>query len=155
MSGVRILGIGSPSGDDQAGWLVVDALLASGLLAGREEVIVEKLDRPGANLIRLLEKASRVILVDAMLGNDQVGQIRRFDQKDWPGYCHGLSSHGLGVLDALSLAHALGSLPARLDLYGIEIGSVVPGEEPGDSIQAAARQLACLIATELDRSPPA
>ena len=31
MSRVRILGIGSPSGDDQAGWLTIDALLAGGL----------------------------------------------------------------------------------------------------------------------------
>ena len=151
MNGVRILGIGSPSGDDQAGWLVVDALLASGLLGGRE-VVVEKLDRPGANLIRLLENASRVILVDAMQGNDQVGQIRRFDQKDWPGYCHGLSSHGFGVLDALSLARELGSLPPRLDLYGIEIGSCKPGDAPGAGVQDAARQLAQLIAAELSAS---
>ena len=151
MSGVRILGIGSPSGDDQAGWLVVDTLLASGLLAGHG-VVVEKLDRPGANLIRLLENASWVILVDAMQSNDQVGRIRRFDQKDWPGYYHGLSSHGFGVLDALSLARELGSLPPRLDLYGIEIGSCTPGDAPGAGVQDAARQLAQLIAAELSAS---
>jgi len=104
-------------------------LLASGLLAGRRSSS-KKLDRPGVSLIRLLENASRVILVDAMQGNDQVGQIRRFDQKDWPGYCHGLSSHGFGVLDALSLARELGGLPPRLDLYGIEIGSCKPGTHP-------------------------
>ena len=31
MSRVRIFGIGSSSGDDQAGWLTIDALLAAGL----------------------------------------------------------------------------------------------------------------------------
>ncbi|MDP2056790.1 MAG: hydrogenase maturation protease, partial [Thiobacillus sp.] len=93
------------------------------------------------------------ILVDAMQSNGQVGRIRRFDQKDWPGYCHGLSSHGFGVLDALSLAQELGSLPPRLDLYGIEIGSVNPDEKPEENIQAAARQLANLIAAELGHAP--
>ena len=149
MSRVRILGIGSPSGDDQAGWLTVDALRACGLV----EVDIEKLDRPGAGLISLLDGAAWVILVDAMQGGGQPGRIGRFDRKDWPAYSHGLSSHGFGVLDALSLAQALGSLPPRLDLYGIEMGSVNPDEEAGDNIQAAARQLAKRIAAELMVKP--
>jgi Ni,Fe-hydrogenase maturation factor len=61
MSRVRILGIGSPSGDDQAGWLVADALQDAGL----EDVDIDKLDRPGTSLIPLLA-VSRLILIDAM-----------------------------------------------------------------------------------------
>jgi hydrogenase maturation protease len=155
MNAVYILGIGSPSGDDQAGWLTVDALLTSGVRERHGEVVIEKLDRPGANLILLLEKARRVILVDAMQGHGRAGEIHHFDREKWAGYGQGLSSHGFGVFDALSLAQSLGSLPHRLDLYGIEIGSVLPGEAPGDSVRAAARQLARLIAAELDCVPPA
>ena len=148
MSGVRILGIGSPSSDDQAGWLVVDALLASGVQTG-EGISIEKLDRPGASLISRLENASRVILIDAMQGGGPAGSIRHFDRTDWPGYGGGLSSHGFGVLDALALARELGSLPPRLDVYGIEIGSAAPGETAGTAVQDAARQLARRIAAEL------
>lgn len=155
MRGVCILGIGSPSGDDRAGWLTVDALLADGVRERHGEMVIEKLDRPGANLIPHFKRAPWVILVDAMQGSGRPGRIWHFDQKAWPGYGRGLSSHGFGVLDALSLAEVLGSLPPRLDLYAIETGSVLPGEEPGGSIQAAARQLACLIAARLDRAPPA
>lgn len=148
MNRVRILGIGSPSGDDQAGWLTVDALLAGGVKAG-DELVIEKLDRPGAGLIPLLDNASWVILVDAMQSGGQPGWIQRYGVNDWPAYCQGLSSHGFGVLNALSLARELGSLPPRLDLYGIEIGGAMPGGNPCTEVQAATRKLADIIADEL------
>jgi len=142
---VRILGIGSPLGDDQAGWLTVDALLDKGL----DENKTLKLDRPGASLIPLLEGAPWVILVDAMQSGGQPGWVQRFDREDWPRYRSGLSSHGFGVLDALMLAQSLGSLPPRLDLYGIEIGSANPGDEVAAAVAVAARQLARRIAREI------
>jgi hydrogenase maturation protease len=142
---VRILGIGSPVGDDQAGWLTVDALQSAGL----DDVEIEKLDRPGANLIPMLEGTPWVILVDAMQSGGQPGWVQRFDREDWPRYSSGLSSHGFGVLDALMLAQSLGSLPPRLDLYGIEIGSANPGDEVAAVISVAARQLARRIAREI------
>ncbi len=92
---------------------------------------------------------SWVILIDAMQGGGPAGSIRHFDRNDWPGYGGGLSSHGFGVLDALALARELGSLPPRLDVYGIEIGSAMPCDTPCIEVQAAAQQLAIIIATEL------
>ena len=150
MTRVRILGIGSPSGDDQAGWLVVDALRAAGL-GNAPEWIIDKLDRPGANLIPLLQDADHVILVDAMQGGGAAGTFRHFDRADWPAYPGGLSTHGFGVLGALGLARELGSLPPRLDLYGIEIASALPGEEAGHDVQAAAQRLAAMIASILKK----
>jgi hydrogenase maturation protease len=145
MSRVRILGIGSPSGDDQAGWLTVDALQGYGIDAS-------KLDRPGAHLVSLLADADHVILIDAMRGGGgEPGKIRRFERHDWRSYGQGLSSHGFGVLDALSLAEALGCLPERLDLYGIEIAAAHPGEAPGAAVRAAATLLAARIAASLGK----
>ena len=148
MNRVRILGIGSPSGDDQAGWLTVDALLALGVGAHAELL---KLDRPGAGLIALLENADHVVVVDAMLG--MPGAILRCDENDWAGYRQGLSSHGFGVQDALTLAQALGSLPLRLELYGIGIAAADPGAAPGARVRTAARALAERIAADLETRP--
>lgn len=148
MNPVRILGIGSPSGDDQAGWLVIDALLACGVTAG-EDIAIEKLDRPGANLIALLEQAPWAILVDAMQSDGPIGEVRHFGAENWPAYSQGLSSHGLGVLEALLLARELGSLPPRLDVYGIAIGSANPGEPAQSAVIVAAAQLARRIAGDL------
>lgn len=150
MSTVRVVGVGSPWGDDQAGWLAIDALLARGVRPG-DGILIQKLDRPGASLIPLLENASWVILIDAMRSDHRPGRIRRFDQQDWAGYRHGLSSHGFGVLDALSLAQAMGCLPARLELYGIEIGSTAPGDPPGIEVRAAAQELAGVVEATLNR----
>ena len=152
MSRVHILGIGSPSGDDQAGWLTVDALLARGAGVGGN-ILIEKLDRPGASLVPLLEEAAWVILIDAMQGSRPVGHIQHFDQSAWPAYTQGLSSHGFGVLNALSLARELGCLPPRLDLYGIEIGSAMTGDQPAEEIQVAARQLAGIVSAEMGFCP--
>jgi hydrogenase maturation protease len=113
------------------------------------EIDIQKLDRPGANLIPLLGDAAWVILIDAMQSHETVGHIRHFGADDWPAYRHGLSSHGLGVLDALALARELGSLPTRLDLYGIEISAANPGEPAVSEVRAAAQQLARRITADL------
>ncbi len=151
---MHILGIGSPSGDDQAGWLVADALLAAGI-QNDDGIVIDKLDRPGASLIPVLQDAAWVILVDAMQSGEAIGTIRRFGQQDWPACSGGLSSHGFGVLGALLLARELGSLPARVDLYGIEIASANPGEVPGEAIRTAVQALARRIANELLEPPRA
>ena len=144
MISVQILGIGSPCGDDQAGWLVVDAL-ANRLPEG---VQTTRLDRPGSALIAQLEIADHVILVDAMQGGGKRGEIRCFNNDEWASYRNGLSSHGMGVFDALMLARELGCLPGRFELYGIEIGSTLPGQAPCKAIISAARQLADKIAAD-------
>jgi hydrogenase maturation protease len=87
-----------------------------------------------------------------MQGGGEPGRILRLDEQNWSDYRQGVSSHGFGVLDALLLARELGGLPPRLDLYGIEIGSVETGAEAGGAIQAAARELAQCIVAELSRT---
>ena len=148
-----VIGIGSPSGDDQAGWLVVQAL-ENRLPAG---VKIELLDRPGSALIPLLEKADRAILVDAMHSGGRTGDIRHFSQDEWESCRQGLpshSTHGLGVLDALMLARVLGCLPREITLYGIEIGSALPGGEPSDEVITAAQTLADKIVIEWGAPKP-
>ncbi len=144
MSRTQIFGIGSPSGDDQAGWLVVDAL-ESRLPA---DVRTARLDRPGSALIPRLQGADRVILVDAMQGGGMLGDIRHFAEGAWAEHRSGVSSHGFGVFEALMLARQLDCLPRQLDLYGIEIGSSPLWGEPSENIRSAALALANRIRSE-------
>jgi len=152
MTRLRIVGIGSPAGDDQAGWLVVQAL-ASGPLAQRcpPDTRLAALDRPGAQLIGQLEGADVAVLIDAVRSGAAPGTIHRVEapalaQADWP-----VSSHSLGVAGALALARALGALPARVLIYGIEIDSAATGRAPSEAVRAAVERLALTIAQELPR----
>jgi hydrogenase maturation protease len=142
----RVLGIGSPAGDDRAGWCVVDALHAR--LGARADIALDKLDRPGAGLLAHLEGAAHVVLIDAMRSGAAPGTIRRVDRADWRNQ-GGPSSHGFGVFDALALAEALGSLPPALVVYGVEIGAAEPGEALTPAVRAAVDELAARIADEL------
>lgn len=142
---LHILGIGSPAGDDQAGWLVVDALRARGVEAGGRAVLA-KLDRPGASLLTTLEGVDRVILVDALQSGGTPGEIHRWTQADWATTGADLSSHGFGVLAALALAQALGSLPQQVEVVGIEIASSELGARVSPAVRQAVEQLAAHLA---------
>lgn len=153
MSRIRVLGIGSPSGDDQAGWLVADALLKSESLQ-QTGVTIEKLDRPGVSLIPLLAQTDWVILIDAMQCHSvqscvEPGQVHHFDASSWPDYRHGLSSHGLGVIESLTLARELGEWPDRFDLFGIEVAQVQPDSPVATRVLAGVQRLAHHIEREL------
>ena len=155
MSKIRVLGIGSPSGDDQAGWLVADALLKSGSLQ-QAGVTIEKLDRPGISLIPLLANADWIILIDAMQCHPvqsciEPGQVHHFDALSWPDYRHGLSSHGLGVIEALTLARELGEWPGRFDLFGIEVDQIQQDGPVTSRVLAGVQRLARHIEGELGR----
>lgn len=119
---IRIIGIGSPFGDDQLGWHVADALKHSCYpdhLAPQQLTCI-KTDRPGAGLVELMKGADLVILIDAMESGVSPGTVRRFEGREIEDVTAPLSSHGFGVASALALAQVLDDIPARVILYGIE-----------------------------------
>ncbi len=48
----------------------------------------------------------------------------------------------MGLAEAVELARALGRLPARLVVYGIEAASFETGAEPSAAVRAAAESVA-------------
>lgn len=141
---VRVIGIGNLTrGDDAAGLLVARRVreLSGGVVEVRET------DAGGASLPDLMDGAERVILVDATQSGHPPGSVYRLDasasrvgREDFP-----CSTHDMGLADAIELARALGTLPKRVIIYGIEAGSVNAGAEPTeavrDAIEVAARRI--------------
>lgn len=139
MTVVRIIGIGSPSGDDRIGWETIDALRASGLPAHfpAGSISTECCDRPGARLVALLADADPGIVIDAMRSGAPPGTIRRLTAGEVEAAPGLLSSHGFGLAEALALARALGALPPRLIVFGVELAQAHPGAGLSAPVRAA------------------
>jgi hydrogenase maturation protease len=114
---IRIIGIGSPLGDDAAG-LVAARRLAAAPPRGCQVIAA---DRPGAGLIDLLEGAAAVILIDAVRSDAAPGAIHVLNLREIGALGERLvSSHGIGVASAIELAAKLERAPVRGRLIGIE-----------------------------------
>ncbi len=100
--------------DDAAGLLAAERLRALGIPA-------KSVSGEASGLVEAWNDADDVILVDTVVGSGPAGSIHRWDTEQClplPGSPS--STHGLGVAEAIELARALGRLPRRLRVYGIE-----------------------------------
>lgn len=125
MSRVKVIGIGSPFGDDQLGWQVIEEMQQDTIgQTKRENQSKLKLsfiqtDRPGIQLLELIKNTDIAIIVDAIDKKNCAGQMLQLDRAQLINTDHSVSSHAIGVSEALSLGHAIGSLPEEIILFGI------------------------------------
>lgn len=134
---IRILGVGSPAGDDRVG-LEVARRLAARPPDGAEVCAV---DRRGSDLLALLDGADAVIVVDAARSGAPAGTVHELPLADLPRDPRApLSSHGVGVQAALALAAALGRpLPPGVVL-------AVEGDDPAAMTPAVAAAIDPVVA---------
>lgn len=122
MKDVRVIGIGSPFGNDNIGWQTINHLrqhLARAPLP--EPVDLLDCDRPGVNLISLFAGAKCVVLVDAILAADQHGEVIQLDAEQLINTPAHISSHDLDAATAMTLAATLHCLPETLYIVGLGI----------------------------------
>ncbi len=121
-----VIGIGNPDrGDDAAGRAVAR------WLHGRLPPEVEIIEHNGeaSTLLSCLENATTAYLVDACASAAPAGAVRRFDvsASPLPKGAFKLSTHGMGLAEAIELARVLGQLPSRCIVYAIEAMSFEMG----------------------------
>jgi hydrogenase maturation protease len=129
-SRVRIVGLGSPHGDDRAGWDAVAMLADADLPPGIE---LRTCATPATDLLPALHGARRVILIDAVAGSAPGALVRCARGELGASRAAAASSHGMSVPSLLELAQALGTLPAELSLLGVQID---PADAEGDGLSA-------------------
>lgn len=140
-----VVGVGSPFGDDQAGWRLVEMLQRRANIPARLKKI-----REATQLVDELDGCTRLVIVDACRGACRVGAVTRLK---WPdpriARRHGRSTHSVGVCEALRLAERLGRLPGIVEIFGIEVSSCEPDCEICLEVLQAVTKLEALIFAEL------
>ena len=151
MNMIKILGIGSPFGDDQAGWKVAEALKQH--LSQHTDIFpfihIESHDRPGAHLIELMKGFNTVFIIDAIKSGRETGTIHRFQEENIWEFESTLSSHDISILQALQLASALNELPDNIQFYGIEIDNIVLDSILSQPVETAIKNLVFQLKREI------
>lgn len=132
-------------GDDAVGLAVAEGIRAAG------GAVEECEDEP----IRLLdgwEDLDLLVLVDAVRSGSSPGTVHRVDAsaRALPDDLTLTSSHAFGISQTLELARALGKLPARVVLYGIEGGHFGAGAGLTPSVAAAVPNVVAAVVRELE-----
>jgi hydrogenase maturation protease len=84
-----------------------------------------------------------VVLVDACRGAGPPGSIHAFpaEEVERIASLRHASSHSLGVAAAIGFGRALGALPARLVVYGVEARDTAEGDRLSPQVEDAVRGL--------------
>jgi hydrogenase maturation protease len=133
---MRILCCGNPDrGDDAAGILVAEQLNQHGIPA----------TVCGGNPLDLIEAWSGlpdVVVADAVVTGSPVGTVHCWDGREVDFLdSKPVSTHGVGLRDAIALARVLGKLPARLQVWGIEGKQFEPGTLPSTCVRESVDKL--------------
>jgi len=128
MRSVKVVGIGSPYGNDRLGWHVVERLKSRYTEAQLEIVAA---DRPGILLLQIIQDTGLTILIDAVNAADRLDDIVCLSKLDLVSSHYPFSSHDIGIREALSLGQTLNILPNDIILFGlcVDPGSTQPISE--------------------------
>jgi hydrogenase maturation protease len=144
---LRVIGVGSPLGDDALAWEVVRGLRQKGWGSEVEFHAVEG----GQKLLDVVDGQGSLLLIDALAPAGKPGTIQHFEWPDprvevlRPG-----STHHLRPAEALELAATLGLLPSRVVIWGIEGESHDPQSGLSRAVAAAVPELVQRIHAELE-----
>jgi hydrogenase maturation protease len=132
--------------DDGAGLAAATRLRA--VLSDDVRVLAKEGDF--ASLLDDWQGADAVVVIDATSSGTEPGTIRQYDAhiRPLPSACSRSSTHSFGVAEAIELARALGRLPARVVVFGIEGCDFTPGEGLSPAVDAAVNEVVKRVTRE-------
>ncbi|MCA9439983.1 MAG: hydrogenase maturation protease [Candidatus Omnitrophica bacterium] len=147
---ILVIGIGNSfRRDDGAGVEVVRRIEELEL----ENVQTIEQSGEGVSLMAAWEGAESVILVDAVSSGSPPGAIHFLNpiEKEIPSDFFHYSTHAFSVAEAVELARALGKLPPRIWIYGIEGIDFGAGEGFSPIVERSVHEVAGLLAEFVHR----
>ncbi|HEU5036633.1 MAG TPA: hydrogenase maturation protease [Nocardioides sp.] len=152
MSGPLVIGLGAlDRGDDAVGAAVAAAVARR--LSGVTVVVHE--DPTG--LLDVWAGRSPVVIVDAIRSGAAPGAVHRFEigggePGAWARSAYG-GTHAIGLAEVVDLARALGRLPGRLVVVGVEAERFDHGAPLSEAVAAAVPTAAARVCEELGHVP--
>jgi hydrogenase maturation protease len=148
MKPLCIIGVGSPYGDDQAGWRVIDRLRA--ILDVSESIARVVIIQTPVDILTLVDDDVDVILIDACQGSGSSGEVQCFN---WPDsrivkLRHALG-HGMSLDEALQLAAAIGKAPANCVIWCVEGDNFRPEQVLSDAVATSCDLIAMELAKKI------
>lgn len=141
-----VLGVGNAfRGDDAVGLAVAERVR---VLAPELEVVV--CEQEPIQLLDAWEGADLALLVDAVSSGAEPGTVHRLDAtvEPVPATVFRGSTHAFGVPEVVELGRALGRLPERLLVFGIEGAAFNAGDELTPAVAAAVEPVAAELLEE-------
>jgi hydrogenase maturation protease len=109
----------------------------------------------GADLMRCWDGADQVFVFDAVMSSQSgaaIGTVHRLEaaEQKFPSDFFKYSSHAFSLAEAVELARALGKLPQKLVVYGVEAKEFGFGENLIPQVDAAGDEVVKRVCRELD-----
>jgi hydrogenase maturation protease len=145
-----VIGVGNPlRGDDAAGVEAAERLRPR-VPAGVEVVACS--EEP-SRLMEAWEGADSVVLVDTVSSGAAPGTLHRFDagEEAVPARTFRSSTHAIGLADTIELARALGRLPERVCVWGVEAGGFATGSPLTPPVETAVAALVHAVLNDLEK----
>lgn len=147
MSRVVVIGVGNSYRRDDAAGLLAARRAAQLLPAGVS--VLEEEGEPTLLLGRW-RAAESVVLIDAVTSGARPGTVHPIDAAAGPvpSKLFAVSTHAMSLAEAIELARALGALPPRIVVYGIEGENFEAGTALSPQVAAAVEEAARLVTAE-------
>jgi hydrogenase maturation protease len=148
LSKTIIIGIGNEfRGDDAAGLVV-----AKRLKTAQSTAEVQEQSGEGAALMASWTGYDSVIIIDAVEAGGEPGEIFSFDviTEPLPTKFFHYSTHNFSVAEAVETARALGSLPSKMWVYGIQGESFELGRPITERVSESIDQVVLLVLDRLN-----